>query len=420
MSKSQPVGVSAPFVLSRRAWLARAGLVVAAPGLSVLSACGGGSGDSGGSGSTLSATSYASGAITGFGSIIVNGVRYDDSAARVQDDQGRALGASALQLGVVVEVEGGSVDATGRAKAGRIHCDGGLVGPLEAVDSSGTSLTVLGQHVTLTTDTVLDDSLALDVSTWATGTVLKVHGLYDAATASLIATRIEDDSDADAYRLRGSVSALDASAKTFQIGAALISYASASSVTPTLADGVTVRVELQTVAVGGQWLANVVLAGQRSLEDRAGAKVHGFVSAWTSATAFSVNGLTVDASAATFPDGQAGVVLGAWVEVEGAIRSGVLVASEVSLEDSASDDDHGGPRGHGRRVYELHGTLGSLDTTAQTFVLRGITVSYAGSPLLWQDGLSAATLAEGLALEVRGKLSADRTQLVATRIELED
>ena len=48
----------------------------------LIAACGGG----GGGLTADSATAYAAGPITGFGSIIVNGIRFDDSSASVLDD----------------------------------------------------------------------------------------------------------------------------------------------------------------------------------------------------------------------------------------------------------------------------------------------------------------------------------------------
>jgi len=424
--------------LSRRQWLQRTGLAVAAAaGLPGLAGCGGGAGGSTASasgdtgGGTASASSYASGAITGFGSIIVSGVRFDETKAQVLDGDGHTRSATALKLGVVVEVEGGAVTASStsttsttassRATATRIHCGSALLGPLEAIDATNSVLTVLGQAVSVSTDTVLDDTLSSDLSTWTLGQVLEVHALYDSATATYAATRIEDGGAPSAYHVRGPVSGLDTTAQTFFIGDAAIRYASATAVTSALADALMVRALLQTTAVDGVWIATQVSTGQRTLEDRSEARVHGLITDWTSVSAFSVNGLVVDASAASFPDGTSGIVLGASVEVQGAIVSAVLVATQVSLESSTDDSGSSGGSGkRGRRSFELHGSLSALDTTAQTFSLRGLTVSYASSSLVWLDSLSASTLADGLALEVRGVLSADKTQLSATRIGLDD
>src|SRR4029077_20571239 len=104
------------------------------------------------------------------------------------------------------------------------------------------------------------------------------------------------------------------------------------------------------------------------------------------------NGLPVTTSASTaFPDGSAGIVVGAAVEVEGAIRDGVVVASEVELEDHHANDDD--------RLNELHGTVIALNATAQTFVVRGITVHFSGSTSFTRGG--ASDLANAKAVEVK-------------------
>lgn len=376
-----------------------------------LIACGGGGGDAVDTPPPVTTSSFTAGAISGFGSIIVNGVRFDDSGAEVLDDDGGRHGRDDLKLGAQVEIEASSIDrSSGHGVATRIRFGSEIVGPVEAVDAAAQRLTVLGQSVEVNPRTVFDDSLAGGLSGIGVGALLEVHAQYDAARGVYIATRIEDESSPTHFRLRGPVASLDASARTFRLGSAVISYGSATSVTPTLADGARVRVLLQTTPVRGQWIATQVSSGERHVEDHSEAEVKGLITAWTSATLFSVDGLPVDATNATFREGQAGVVLGARVEVEGRVVNGVLVASKVHLEDE-NEDDHS-------EDYELHGTVSALDTTAKTFALRGLTVSYAGS-VTWRD-LSEADLANGVTLEVKGHPSADGTQLDATRISQED
>jgi hypothetical protein len=74
--------------------LTRAGLFTAATftaaTITLLGACGGGGG-----GATVPQDGTV-GVIAGFGSVIVNGVRYDDSAATVKDDHGASLSSSRL------------------------------------------------------------------------------------------------------------------------------------------------------------------------------------------------------------------------------------------------------------------------------------------------------------------------------------
>ncbi len=392
---------------------ARAALALAVLAAAGLVACGGGGG--GGTDTNpppVGTGSFTSGAISGFGSVIVNGVRFDDSGAEVLDDNGQRHGRDDLKLGAQVEVEASSVDRQGgHGVATRIRFGSEIVGPVEAVNVAGQRLTVLGQAVEVTARTVFDDNLPGGLGGLAAGAVVEVHAQFDAARGLYVASRIEGESAPAAFKLRGLVAALDSVAHTFQIGAAVVQYGSATTVTPSLANGAKVRVLLQTTPVGGQWVATSVGSDERHVEDHGEAEAKGLITAWTSATSFSVDGLPVDASKATFPDGQAGVVLGAFVEVEGALVNGVLVATKVHLEDEEHEHEQG-------EDYELHGTISALNTDAKTFSLRGLTVAY-GSDTVFRD-LTEAQLADGAKVEVKGNLSADGTRVDATRISRED
>lgn len=391
-----------------RIWRQAAAL---AASLTLVVACGGG-GDDAATGGTpgAGATSYTQGPITGFGSIIVNGVRWDDSGAQVLDDDGGRHGRDRLKLGMVVEIDGSALDrgrGTGRALA--VHFGAEMKGPIGSVDATAQTFTLFGQTVEVTTSTVFDDNLPGGFADLAPDAVVEVYGLYDAANARLVATRIEAEPDADQYRLRGIVSALDPNAQTFMIGSELIDYSNAIGVPAALADGVQVKVRLRTAQVDGAWVADRVRFVFRALGDRHDAEVEGVITAWTSATQFEINGLAVDASNARFPDGTEAIVLGAKVEVEGAVVDGVLVASKVELE----DERHRGPR-----QFEIHGRISGLDTTARTFALRGLTVSYAGE-VEFRKG-TEADLADEARVEVKGRLSADLRTIEATRISFED
>ena len=97
--------------------------------------CGGGVGTEG----TGTFSSVGSGPITGFGSIVVGGVRYDDSGASVSDDDGNSTDRSQLALGMVVDVEGGAITTSAdgttlSATATRVRTRRALLGPADAID----------------------------------------------------------------------------------------------------------------------------------------------------------------------------------------------------------------------------------------------------------------------------------------------
>lgn len=389
-------------------WARRCGLggVVAVLAAALVAACGGG----GGSAGDGTATAFAAGPVSGFGSVIVNGVRFDDSSASIEDDDGARGSSDDLRLGTMVEIESERIDdSTGRAKALRIRFGSEIVGPVESVATASNSFVVLGQTVEVKPETVFDDSLAGGLAALSAGVVVEVHALFDASSGHYIATRIEDKANALAFKLRGVVSALDGTAKTFRIGDALISYANINPADlPALfGDGLRVRVRLQTTQVDGAWVALSIRAGVRKMDDHDDARLRGTVTDWTDATHFQVNGIPVDASRARIDNGP--VAQGDRVELRGTAKDGTVVATRVKVLDGNDDEIRG---------IELHGTVSALDTEAKTFMLRGVKVSYGGTVIF--KGGSAAQLADGVALEVKGVLSADATTLTAVIIEFED
>jgi hypothetical protein len=391
-------------------WSARAcwATVLAALLSAVLVAgCGGGGGSSA---PTETATSYAEGPVDGFGSVIVNGVRFDDSAAVVEDEDGASLSASELKLGAMVEVDASDLrDLFARALRFRLRTD--IVGPVDSVDVAGSTLVVLGQTVEVKSTTVFADDLPGGLDALAAGTVVGVHAHFDAATGHYVATRIDARPHAPVYRLRGLVSHLDTTGKTFQIGSEVISYAGVapSELPNNLADGLRVRVRLQTSQVNGQWVALSVRHGVRPLGIFAQAHLRGSISSFTSTTQFSVNGIPVDASNAVFPDGTAGMALGARVGVVGRAENGVIIARRVELD--------GDPKLLLHR-FELHGAVNELDTSAKTFMLRGVKVNYSGA-VAFVNG-TASDLNNGRKVEVKGVLAVDRRVLAAVIITFEN
>jgi hypothetical protein len=244
------------------------------------------------------ASAHTAGTVRGFGSIIVNGVRFDHSSAQVENEDGVRGSSNDIKLGGMVEVEGEKVDdSTGRAKASRIRFGSELVGPVASVDTANSSIVVLDQAIDVRAETVADDSLTGGLAA-LTGKVVEVHAQRDAATGHYVASRVEAEAGATAFTLRGAVSALDAPAKTCKIGAAVINYGgiAAADLPAGLADGLKVRVKLQTVQVNGQWVATPVRSGERHVEDHDDGRLMGHVAAFTSATALEVNGIAVDAS----------------------------------------------------------------------------------------------------------------------------
>ena len=402
-----PASESAITALGAGRW-ALTGLLAAVSLAFGLVACGGG-----GSSATeslasaaspgVTATGFTQGVITGFGSIIVNGVRFDETSATITDDSDTALSASGLKLGMQVEVDHATVNASARtASAVAVRYGSLATGPVAAVNTSANTLTVLGQVVDISSSTVFSDALSAGLGAVTVGSVIEVHGQVDATTGHIAASRIEPitTTATTRYKLRGTVAGLDTSAKTFSIGGAVISYAGLAStaVPSTLANGVSLRVLLATTQTAGQWVAQSLGAkAVRKFADHSTGHVRGKITAFTSSASFTVGNVVVAASAATFPDGSSGLALGVEVEVEGTVTNNVLVATSVGIESK-----HQAEPGHG---LALIGAITAFDATAKTLVVRNVSVSYGDATYL--NGV-VGDLAVGKTVSVTGTLGKQR------------
>jgi hypothetical protein len=378
-------------------WLWRALLLLS------LTSCGGV--DSGGTGSSV-----AYGPVNGLGSIIVDGVRFDERTASITDEDGRPVARDRLQLGVMTTVEGSATVSTATerlATAYRVRISSELVGPVDSINLSAQTIEVLRQTVRITPATVFEDGLQAGLADLQTGVVVEVFARLDSATGTYAATRIELRPGVPTYVLRGKVDRVDATALTFRVGQIEIDFSSVPTAdAASVVAGSTVRVRLETTPSGGTWHATSVSTGQRSIADGDEASVEGRISAYESPRRFSLDGVRVDATAAAFPDGELAIVLGARVSVEGSTRQGVLSASVVRFE---GDEDASNSQ------FEVHGTIDALDTVRRVLIVHAVAVDYSGNVEFVGGTISDMIL--GRSIEVKGGLQPDGVGLVAQRIE---
>jgi hypothetical protein len=136
--------------------------------ISALTACssgGDGSTDDSAAGGATAVTS--SGVITAFGSVFVNGVRYETENSRIisaDDDSvilenpSNAQLQAVLGVGQVITVRGSRSDDS-NGVANTIRFDDELVGKIDSVSTADGSFVILGQTVSVTPDTIIDDSI---------------------------------------------------------------------------------------------------------------------------------------------------------------------------------------------------------------------------------------------------------------------
>lgn len=277
------------------AWLRRM-LLSVVPAALVLAACGGGGGvGSGGTGDV--AGGYGSGTVTGFGSVIVDGLRYDDSQARVEydteagapDAPGGTLGRSHLAVGQRVELVFDTDGGASRASVFRISPE--LVGPVTSL----APLQVAGQAVRVNTDpahgpvTRFGGSLAA-LSGLALGDRVEVHGVPVPEGSSVViqATRLDrlPQIAGPWLRLSGTVSALAADRSSFRLGGLTITVTprkgGGTVITPAsavLAEGQRVQVWTRAAISGGTVAADRVRIVERTLKQEQAVRLSGAVAA---------------------------------------------------------------------------------------------------------------------------------------------
>ncbi len=389
-------------------------LLTALASAMALAGCGGGGGGDNVAGVSSGGTgSFSTGAISGFGSIIVAGVRFDDSkASTVRNDDDNTDLRGQLKLGMVVRVKGQAKSSDGlSADADTIEVRSELLGPISSIDTAAKKLDVLGQTVTLTATTFFDDGLA-GIASLNVGDIVELHGFSEPETNSLKATRVEKKllANVNAFKIQGAIRNLNISGKTFSIGtpgtpAMLnVAYTGADLGGLTLSEALVVRIQLTTAAGSGTRIATRIRTIELEAREVQDADVEGTITSFTSNSSFSVNGLPVNASGVAVPTG---LGLGVHVDVEGSLVGGVLIATQVEIEDESDP-----------LKFELNGTISALNTAAKTFVLRGVTVDFSG-PVLFKEGIAAdLSNVGGQSVKVKGLLSADGNRVNASEISL--
>ena len=150
------------------------------------------------------------GVVQKFGSIFVNGREYFlDGNTRITRD-GVSAGEKMLQLGDVVSVEGRIDTASGRSIAVHVNSELALQGAIEKMDAASGTLTVLGQTVYVTPNTLGDGPKnVLRLAQMHRGARVAVSGLIRSG-GSWTATRIVPvAADETRFVLRGKVQNID-------------------------------------------------------------------------------------------------------------------------------------------------------------------------------------------------------------------
>jgi hypothetical protein len=327
-----------------------------------LAACGG----SGGGGSTQTAgiggTGIVAGKVTGFGSIYVNGIRYETDPMSTQYivDDNSSASESELSVGMYVKLNVETLNGVFTGDVLEVVYDDEIEGPITAApvtspDGTQKTFMIFGQTITVDDiGTSFNDGSTGNVNptfgfdTIEAGDVVKVSGFRTSLT-EVTATYMEFKEDlvltSSEVELRGTIQGPPAGTapnQTFQVDGIVITTNNMTNIfVPggVLTDNLSVEIEgvIQTQGPTTVLATKVEFEDEDFGDDVEDIRLQGIVSGFTDINSdFFIDSQRINASTATLEP--IGLVLmnGLDIEVEGEIVGGTLIADEVEAEDEDS------------------------------------------------------------------------------------
>lgn len=360
------------------------------------------------------------GPITGFGSVITNGIAFGTDGVTVLVD-GEPGTMDDLRIGMIVSVRGEIDDSTGAALASEIRFGVDLEGPVASLNPVNGSFVVFGKTVLVDELTVFDEAT---FDTLAIGNVVRVSGQFRSAER-IQAThvhRVANEYQAGMHmHIKGEIENLDVGNSKFSLGGQLCDYSGAALELggANLANGLYVEVTSTTPMGAGDLLLDRVQAKDRD-RDRdhlcssdCEFELEGYVTTFVSAMEFEVDGQPVTTTNTTvYVNGTVDTLaLDVKVKVDGTLDAdGVLVADRIVFCLPS--------------LIEIEADLEAFDMDAATLTLLGLEIATDEFTLFRDHSAVGATtfgfddLAIGDRLEVRAYV--DNATIVATRIERDD
>jgi len=382
------------------------------------------------------------GPVTGFGSVIVNGVRYDDAGidnTTFFDGHGRTK--AELQAGMMVKVTATGVNGvSGTGAATKIEVLRHVDGPLDdnEVTLATNRMKVMGQTVVMDTATVFDnvvaggllDLAAIDnLSRAGNRPELEIHGIADDAGtihATFIRKWFDNVVTGRDVQVKGTVANLSLDRTAFTLGAVSVSV---STPPAGLANGLfveakgTFRDSDNTVVATGVTIGDPA-AGQVASDL---VKAEGYVNRIINETQFELAGadgpqrVNWTAATVTFKDGTAAELFaGARVGVEGKRNLDKSVAaSEISFRKPSNIRLEAAATA---KTLPVGAQPGSLTLFGMTVFVNALTQFKDGSivdlrTFNFNDIVGSTTIGDTLGVSAYTDNSAGAARIIASRIE---
>jgi len=368
----------------------------------LLGGCGGGGGSSSPATGSTSGSAASSGTVTGFGSVFVNGKRFDTSGSSFTVD-GQSGSQGDLKLGMTVTVTG-SFNGDQRS-ASTVQQKDAVEGLVQSIAADRLSLVVMGQTVLVDSTTLIDDSNGLNgnIGNLAAGDFVEVNG-HIRPDGVIQATFIEKKLVGVTPEVRGFVSLHDATAKTFKIGNLTVDYSTSlidDMPTPSGSNWNGLFVEIKGTNFNSVTTTLVATKVERENQGFGNNmdefEVEGFVTQVVGVGDFFIGTTHVQTTPSTeFRGGTIDeIVVGAKLSAEGRLADGILTAKHVKFH----------------AAVKLEGDIATINGNTFTIDgLPGITVTVNSQT----EG--GSNLSGGNHVRVRGRLGSSNS-VIATRVE---
>jgi hypothetical protein len=284
------------------------------------------------------------GTIDGFGSVIVNGIRFDSSKALILVN-GQAATEDDLRTGYQVTVTG-TLGENGSGVAEKIEFYPELIGEITQIDEEKSQLLVSGRLVQINFRTLFGNSIeSNDIDGLTIGDRVQISGHQNTGQL-LTATRIDIDIEltANLIQLSGEISNLNESMHQFTLANTVIDYAGASLINiygNRLNNRMRVTVKGAKGTMGEIQAQQIYGLNYDVDSDIQYLKIEGRITRFTSATDFEVNGIRCTTNSQTQYEFAPATNLkeDASVEISGSKNSsGILVANRIQFD--LEDENH--------------------------------------------------------------------------------
>jgi hypothetical protein len=316
---------------------------------SLLTACGG-SDDGSDTVAGIGGTGIVTGKITEFGSIYVNGGKFDIDNSRFDVDGDISADQSDLALGMVVKLRVETENGAFTSNALEVVYDNEIEGPLinvmtDPIDPAIKTGTVFGKSITFDqVNTQFEDTSFGEIGAEGSPNpdLIEVSG-FRVSTSDIVATYVRFIEDLELLsseiELRGNIEDYTAGGNTFKIDGTLIDFDPTGVNTEIEVPGGVISNGLYVEVEGVIQTATSVFAEEIELEDEDfdgdvdDISLEGIVSDFDDISKdFSIGSQRVNASMAKLKPAGLTLVDGLNIEVEGAIIGGILIADEVEQE----------------------------------------------------------------------------------------